>query len=244
MDPRERNVEYEEQANWHINSIEQVLNSYAQPTRDVAFGEGLYLGVGPEARTQLELYEDASVARITTEDVRVELHRTVPIVNDRGVVFNATQDVQPFSMVLEPSGTLMLFIGTVPAGEHKMGTSQSEIESAGTIAVPQVRSQEHGEQAPRVVLTGRVGGELRMRTRPRGHNSARMLLGVHHGDSEKADWHTVLFFDERADKAMETIRRGQLLTVIGFKHFRDVPRKDGGVRRVEEIYATAVQPPK
>jgi hypothetical protein len=229
---------------WRVGEIERVLGGIGEVTRDVAFGEGVTVDVGPEGRTRLEMYQDAGVTRVTTEDVRVELHRTVPVVTERGVVFSGTQDVQPSCAVIEPSGTMVLFVGVVPPayrnlreGTERRGESANEPPAAtevGTI----------DEKAPRVVVTGRVGREITVRTTPRGHTIARMILGVHGGDDEKTGWHTVLFFDERAEKAVETIKRGQLLTVVGFKHVRQVPRRDGGTRLVEEIYATSVQAPK
>jgi single-stranded DNA-binding protein len=69
-----------------------------------------------------------------------------------------------------------------------------------------------------------------------------MPLAVHEG--ETTSWHTILFFDDAAQRAIDTLKKGNLVTVIGYKHVRDVQKRDGSSAQVEEIYAAAVQPPK
>lgn len=70
-------------------------------------------------------------------------------------------------------------------------------------------------------------------------------LGVHGG--EKTLWHDVLFFDEKAERVAAELSKGQLVTVVGYKHEREAEVKKGNTtfkKKVVEIYGALVQTPK
>jgi single-stranded DNA-binding protein len=99
-------------------------------------------------------------------------------------------------------------------------------------------AQPQAEKANRVMLTGRLGRNVYLRTTATGRVIGRVPLAVHRG--EETDWHVILFFDEKAQKAAEQLAKGQLVNVVGYKHYREIKGKDGNTKQVEEIYAVDV----
>ena len=108
-----------------------------------------------------------------------------------------------------------------------------------------------GEAAPdpeprereRVQLAGRLGQNPRTRTTPKGTLIASFPLGVKdEADLNKTTWHTILAFRERAAQVKDTLRQGMPVEVIGYRHNREVPRRDGSTRTVHEVYATVIKP--
>lgn len=103
---------------------------------------------------------------------------------------------------------------------------------------PPVKAREGQEDATRVMLTGRLGRGVHLRTTAKGVVVGRVSLAVHQGN--ETVWHTILFFNEKAQKAAEELAKGQLVTVVGYKHLREVQSRNG-LKQVEEIYAAGVQ---
>ncbi len=89
---------------------------------------------------------------------------------------------------------------------------------------------------------GRLGQDPRTRTTPKGTLIASFPLGVKdEADLEKTSWHTVLAFRERAQTVHDTLKKGMPVEVIGYVHEREIPRRDGSTRTVEEVYATVIK---
>ena len=108
-----------------------------------------------------------------------------------------------------------------------------------------------GEAAPtaeareqqRVQLSGRLGQNPTLRTTPTGVLVARFPLGVKDAaDATTTTWHTVLAFRDRAAHVRDQLKKGDPVQVIGYRHRRELRRRDGTTRPVEEIYATAIRP--
>src|SRR4051812_13933636 len=55
-------------------TLSQALGATARDVRDVAHGDGQAVDIAA-GKTVLEIFPDASVARVTTEDARLELFR-------------------------------------------------------------------------------------------------------------------------------------------------------------------------
>ena len=52
----------------------------------------------------------------------------------------------------------------------------------------------------------------------------------------------VLAFRDRAQWIRDTLTKGMPVEVIGYLHEREIPRRDGTCRTIQEIYATAIKP--
>ena len=68
---------------------------------------------------------------------------------------------------------------------------------------------------------------------------ARFPLGAHE-DTGATTWHTVLAFNQRAEQVRTSVKKGDAVEVIGYRHTRDVPGRKGP-RTVQEIYATIIK---
>jgi single-stranded DNA-binding protein len=103
--------------------------------------------------------------------------------------------------------------------------------------------KEQGEKAARVIITGRVGGEPRLRTTPKGVEIHKVFLAEHPKDSETV-WHTLLGFGEKGQKLLSGLHKGQEIEVIGYPHTRQKPGNDGTLKEITEIYVAVVRTPK
>jgi hypothetical protein len=100
---------------------------------------------------------------------------------------------------------------------------------------------ERAEQE-RVTLTGRLGQDPTTRTTRNGVLVARFPLGVKDDtDLAKTTWHHVLAFRDRAAWVRDTLHRGDAVEVIGYRHQREIPCRNGP-RTVAEINATVIKP--
>jgi single-stranded DNA-binding protein len=95
----------------------------------------------------------------------------------------------------------------------------------------------------RVRLAGRLGTDPRFRETRTGVLIGTFPLGVaQHDGSTK--WEQVVAFRERAERLRGEggPRKGQSVDVIGYRHVREQPNRDGKLKRVEEVYAVVVKP--
>ena len=95
----------------------------------------------------------------------------------------------------------------------------------------------------RLTLAGRVGAAPTVRTTPKGTLVARFPLGVHE-DSGATTWHTIIAFNQRAEQVRTSVKRGDAVEVIGYRHTRILPARQEGrpPKEVVEVYATVVKP--
>jgi hypothetical protein len=225
---------------WDIGAFAKTLGVKPQPVDDIAVGLGSRLSV---ATTTIEVFPDAGVTRLFSRSARVELFRLdPPTADEHGIIFQSSHSGEDARVLVTPDGTVNLTIGPAraPAAEPAGSIATEVRETRGED--PQDTASAAAEKAPRVVFTGRIGRDPQVRSTRNGRTIARMPLAVHEG--ETTSWHTILFFDDAAQRAVETLSKGKLVTIIGYKHVRDVQKRDGSTAQVEEIYAAAVQPPK
>jgi len=70
---------------------------------------------------------------------------------------------------------------------------------------------------------------------------AKVPLAVHNG--EQTTWHRLIFFDELAQQVATTFAKWTVVTVVGYRHQREIPLRNGATKRIEEIYAAGIQSP-
>ncbi len=132
---------------------------------------------------------------------------------------------------------VQVFNGTLAESLPAVVENEPPAPTGEAAAEPEARERQ------RVQLAGRVGQNPRTRTTPKGTFIASFPLGVKdEADLNKTHWHQVLAFRERAQQVKDTLKKGDPVEVIGYRHEREIPRRDGSTRRVEEVYATVVKP--
>jgi len=107
-----------------------------------------------------------------------------------------------------------------------------------------------------VVLFGRIGSDPEHRVTPSGKEVTRLSLATHRsvrdGDTwqQKTDWHRVVAFERLARQAVECLKKGDQVAVVGQlrpNHFTD---REGQNRTVVEVTASRLcfvpnrQPPR
>ncbi len=113
---------------------------------------------------------------------------------------------------------------------------------ARTFAAEVLESQpkQPPPEQERLTVTGRVGAELSFRTTRNGVLIARFPVAVHRDDGSTG-WETVVVFAKKAERLRGTLRKGQTVEVVGYAHEREVPRRDGSVKTVHEVYGAVVR---
>lgn len=107
---------------------------------------------------------------------------------------------------------------------------------------------ETGENE-RVKLRGRIGSSFSFRETKEQKPVANFSLAEHPDPSnpDMTVWHNAAVFGERATALQKRVESGELKTgmevdVVGFRHFAERPRREGGTQMVEQIYVVSVKP--
>jgi len=224
---------------WEIDEAARVLRAHVTNRQHPLFGPGSRLSFDEKAspRTRLDLYPERLVARFHSSVIRLDLINvwSVRAAEEQVILGAGTREVESQTLIY-PSGEASFALlrqsqPTTPPAEQSMKTE------AASAAADSPDSDEL--RADRVVFTGRLGRSVTLRTTARGRIVGRVPLAVHQG--EMTIWHNLLFFDEAAEKAAAELTKGAMVTVIGYRHVRDVTGRDGITKQVEEIYAASVQ---
>jgi hypothetical protein len=232
-------------ANWDIQTAATTLQGTAEAGRHVIFGDGFRVNYA-SGRAVLDLYPEALVARYRGGTTRLDVAKVVALeVSPPLVKVRARNGLAETEMMLDASGGLALHVLPIVELEERRSTPLPEVGAPPRelrAAAPPPENGKDPETKNRVQYTGRVGKDPVTRVTPKGAVITQIPLAVHQG--EKTEWHKVLFFNERAKIAAETLQKGQMLTVIGYTHTRTFTGRDGREREVTEIFATAAHPPK
>ena len=107
---------------------------------------------------------------------------------------------------------------------------------------PEGTTPEHRE-AERLTLLGRVGREPTFWTTKTGVARAHFPLGVRQNPaSDKTTWHRIDAWNKWAERARDTVSKGQVVEVVAYRRVTTV---DGTrePRAVEELRAAAIRHP-
>ena len=69
---------------------------------------------------------------------------------------------------------------------------------------------------------------------------AKFPVGEHQPDGSTT-WHTVVAFGKHAETLRDSLTKGQLITVGGYPHEREVTGRAGQTRTVTEIYLAGLK---
>ena len=127
-------------------------------------------------------------------------------------------------------------VETTPAADREAASMMDvAVEKELTGSPSDTVEDERGE---RLVFTGRIGRVPELKTTAKGRKLVRIPLAVHEG--EATSWHTIVFFDDLAERAATTLAKGELISVVGYKHVREIETKRG-TKKQELIFAAALQ---
>jgi len=99
---------------------------------------------------------------------------------------------------------------------------------------PEAPAEESEADKKRVEFTGRLGVAPELKKSRAGKDYVRLPIAVKAEGQEKADWKDLYFYGERAVKAAEEVKKGQLLAVVAYETQREVEGKQG--KRVVTSY--------
>lgn len=258
------------QHTWPVAKMGDVLRTTPQPAADALLGEGHVLHLGAEGQIALELYPQAGVVRLWAQDTFVELTaQDGPHLRNRGVIFTAhaspdTRSGEMRRLIVTDQGDALLSltptlasealqrpetnrhpadrvfpqsVGETPVSDHP---AAPQMPPKTPSAHPQDKVQGK-EMPPRLRLAGRVGKAPVMRTTRNGVLIARFPLAVHEEDGSTS-WHQIVAFSEKAEKARDSLAKGQVVEVIGYLHEREQKTQGGKTKRVQELYAAVIKP--
>jgi len=234
---------------WDIEGLSKALGAEGSPHQDVIWGDGHRFFLH-EIPAELELYPEKMVVRYHSPAVYLAMS-DVKIENDAAGVRLTAEDSKSRTVVslCKAEGVISLAQpvpeeAAAPAvAEDARSAAQSTNKSDGN--KNNNNTAEHRESPDRVTITGNVGRDPDVRTTAKGRKILKFPLGVHGG--EKTLWHDVLFFDEKAERVAGQLSKGDLVTVVGYKHAREAEVRKGNQtfkKKVVEIYGATVQTPK
>lgn len=127
----------------------------------------------------------------------------------------------------------------------------SRFEATGTIVFntppAEIPPTPEQQEKKRVEITGRIGVEPQLQETKKGKPMLKLPIAVKTEDPQIMNWKQVYFFNDRAAKLAPTLRKGQLVTVVGYAHEqeRTVKGPNGEpMKKVQEvIFGTAISDP-
>lgn len=222
---------------WDVEGAANALSASAEPYNDVVIGCGYRLRL-EKAPAEIQLFPDQHVACIRRPYFDIRMSDVTEVEPLEGRVRIEASDFKTKAVaVFESTGSITFHCSDREKPQVAPPKEGPQAESIST-------QTEKKEAENRVTLTGRIGRDPELRTTSNGKKVLRVPLAVHKEGQDKAEWHNVLFFEEKAVKAHETLKKGELITIYGYVHTREALTKTGIKKQVEEIYAAGFGTPK
>jgi hypothetical protein len=219
-----------------IPSLIRLFQTDAYPLPESA---PLQIAVGKETSLTLYPQDEALEYRQQTPEHTIYLRTS-----KRGELAFTFTPTAPVAVSQEPLPILPenSFPETVPVGEDVVLPEPTQAEKAAQQpkATTPPKDQSAGkEPKERKVITGRVGRTPTLRQIKSGL-MAKFPVGEHLPDGSTT-WHTIVAFGKNAEALKDSLTKGQLITVGGYPHEREIPGKAGQPRRVTEIYLAGLK---
>jgi single-strand DNA-binding protein len=96
------------------------------------------------------------------------------------------------------------------------------------------------EKKERVSITGRVGRVPTFKTIKTGL-MAKFPVAEHQPDGSTTTWRTIVAFGKTAEALRDTLTKGDLISIAGYPHNREITGKSGQTRTVTEIYLAGLK---
>jgi single-stranded DNA-binding protein len=95
------------------------------------------------------------------------------------------------------------------------------------------------ETKERLVITGRVGRAPTIKQIKTGL-MAKFPVGEHQPDGATT-WHTIVAFSKHAETLRDSLTKGEMVSIAGYPHEREVTSRAGQTRTVTEIYLAGLK---
>jgi hypothetical protein len=219
-----------------IPTIVRAFQSDAYPLPE---GAPLHIAVGKE--TSLTLYPQDEALEYRQETLE---HTIYLRASKRGELAFSFTPTPPVTASQEPSPTppQNSFPETVPVREEALQPISSDLAEPvqkPTPVTPPKDGLAGKETKERVVITGRVGRLPTVKQIKTGL-MAKFPVAEHQPDGGTT-WHTVVAFGKNAESLRDSLTKGQLVTVGGYPHEREVTGRAGQTRTVTEIYLAGLK---
>ena len=141
--------------------------------------------------------------------------------------FPETVPVSEEPLLPEPAQAL------VPAQQPEKPTPTKDRPAVAADATAGKDSKE------RKVITGRVGRVPTVREIKTGL-MAKFPVAEHHPDGSTT-WHTIVAFGKHAETLRDSFTKGEMVSIAGYPHEREVTGRAGQTRTVTEIYLAGLK---
>jgi single-strand DNA-binding protein len=232
-----------------IPSLVRLFQTDAYPLPE---GAPLQIAVGKETSLTLFPQDEALEYRQQTPEHTIYLRTS-----KRGELTFSFRPTPPVVASQEPSLTppQNSFPETVPVIEEALQPIVSELAepaqkpdpvtprkdqagvASGSLTSPDATGGK--ETKERMVITGRVGREPTIKQIKRGL-MAKFPVAEHRPDGATT-WHTIVAFGKTAESLRDSLTKGQMVTVGGYPHQREITGKAGQTRTVTEVYLAGLK---
>ena len=141
--------------------------------------------------------------------------------------FPETVPVSEEALLPEPAQAL------VPAQQHEKPISTKDRPA---VASDTAKGKETKE---RKVITGRVGRVPTVRQIKTGL-MAKFPVAEHQPDGATT-WHTIVAFGKNAESLRDSLTKGEMVSIAGYPHQREITGKAGQTRTITEIYLAGLK---
>ena len=244
---------------WNLPAVGESLRTQPRPLTDRLAGSGQAFHLAVDVA--LTLFPERRLLRFSSPLAELTLAPVTNVEPQADRLRVESSDAQHKATALfDPKGGLIFTLqpndatsGLEPAiveasieqpENSPVPTPSPETEAPAAEATPdageaaKTTTTTEDERGERLVFTGRVGRVPELKTTAKGHRLVRIPLAVHEG--EETSWHTIVFFDDLAERAVTTLAKGELVSVVGYKHVREIQTKRG-TKEQELIFAAALQ---
>jgi hypothetical protein len=129
----------------------------------------------------------------------------------------------------------------VDAGGEPAPAVEAAVPTPATVETP---ASGEAKESERITLMGRVGRDPTVWTTKTGIPRAQFPLAVRHDPrSDKTTWHRIDAWNKWAERARDTVHKGDMLEVVAYRRVTTVEGARGP-REVEELRAAAIRHPK
>jgi hypothetical protein len=219
-----------------IPSLIRLFQTDAYPLPESA---PLQIAVGKETSITLYPKDEALEYRQQTPEHTIYLRAS-----KRGELAFSFTPTPPVAVSKEPSPIPPenSFPETVPVSKEALlpEPAQAEMPAQQPEKPTPTKDRSNGKDTKeRVVVTGRVGRVPSIKTIKTGL-TAKFPVAEHLPDGS-TKWHTITAFGKTAEAIRGSLTKGEMISVAGYPHEREVSGRAGQTRTVTEIYLAGLK---
>jgi hypothetical protein len=207
----------------------------------------LQIAVGKETSLTLFPQDEALEYRQETPEHTIYLRASKR--GELAFSFTPTQPVAAIDAALPQPSPQHSLPKTMPASEEAVQNVPPESGEPVKTPDPTPPPAARGSSSPdrtsgketkeRMVITGRVGRVPTLKQIKTGL-MAKFPVAEHQPDGATT-WHTIVAFGKQAESLRDSLTKGEMVTVGGYPHQREITGRAGQTRTVTEIYLAGLK---